>query len=101
MARSWGRCTKSSTPWRDGETPVATEVQITAEYVGELGLGKLELPDHAFIAASRLDGVQIDALFVLDERDLEQLAISHLAHNRWDRSKAGAARSTHSPFAGN
>src|SRR5947207_6707106 len=67
---------------------------------GEILLREGELVDQLAIGARRLDRVEILALQVLDQRQLELLAIGKLANDRRDPLEAGHPRGTDASLAG-
>jgi len=60
-----------------------------AEVLGELGLGCAELVDQPPVPGGLLDGVQVLALEVLDQRDLEEIPLVHFADDHGHRREAG------------
>ena len=66
---------------------------------GDLLVGEPEFVDQPAEAVRRLDRVEVLALEVLDERELELVAVGELADDRRDALEAGrvAARSRRSP----
>ena len=59
-----------------------------------------ELVDELAVGARRLDRVEVLALEVLDERELELLAIGELADDRRDALQAGEPRGADAALAG-
>ena len=63
-------------------------------------LGEPELVDELAIRVGGLDRVEVLALEVLDERELELIAIGQLAHERRDPVEAGGLRRAQPPLTG-
>ena len=63
-------------------------------------LGQPELVDQLAIGERLVDRVEVGALHVLDERDLELRAIGELANERGDPFEADEPGRAHAPLAG-
>ena len=68
---------------------LATVERARPTRVGDVVLAEAELVDQLAIGVGRLDRVEVLALEVLDERELELLAIGELADDRRDPLEAG------------
>src|SRR5581483_2522560 len=78
--------------WRGERAEHVRDVRpALAHPVGELFLGEVVGLHEELVRARRLDRVQVGALQVLDERELESIA-HVLAHDRRDGRLAGGAR---------
>ena len=71
-----------------------------ADPVGDLLLGEPELIDQLAIRERLVDRVEIRALDVLHQRDLELVTIGELSHDGGDAIEACEASRTHTPLAG-
>ena len=71
-----------------------------ADALGDVLLGEPELVDQLAVGQRLVDRVEVRALQVLDERDLELVAVGELADERRDPLEAGEAGRTHAPLAG-
>ena len=74
---------------------------VSAHQAGDLGLGQLELLAQALITGGLVDGGQIVALQVLDERQREQRLIVDFPDDRRDLGPAEPLDRTPAAFAGN
>ena len=68
---------------------LATVDRARPTRVGELLLGEPELVDQLAVGVRRLDRIEVLALEVLDERELELLAVRQLADDRRDPLQPG------------
>ena len=117
--RSWSSVARPpiARPWPSRESAVGDRGLDTrreveqAERVGdrragppdarrEAVLGEPEFVDELAVGIGRLDRVEILALEVLDERELELIAIGELAHERRDALEAGGLGRPQAPLAG-
>ena len=71
-----------------------------ADDLGQLLLGVAEALDQVAVAGRLLDGVEIGALHVLDDGELERLLIAQIAHDHRHLMQAGPLRRAPAPFAG-
>ena len=70
---------------------LATVERARPTRVGDVVLAEAELVDELPVGVGRLDRVEVLALEVLDERELELLAVGELADDRRDPLEAGRA----------
>ena len=68
--------------------------------VGDLLMGEPELVDQPPEAMRRLDRIEVLALQVLDERQLEPLLVVEVADDRRDAVQTGRRRRADAPLAG-
>ena len=71
-----------------------------ADPLGDPLLGQAELVDELAIGERLVDRIEVRALDVLDERDLELIAVGELADERGDPLEAGEARRADAALAG-
>jgi hypothetical protein len=69
--------------------------------LGDLLLCQLELLDQALITLCLLEGIQIRALQILDEREREHGAIIEIVHDGGNLGPAKSGRRTKSALSGN
>ena len=117
--RSWSSVARppSARPWPSVRRPSATAAWTlgceleqaervgdgrsrATDPLGEVVLGEPELLDELAVGVGGLDRVEVLALEVLDERELELLAIGQLAHDRRDPLEAGRLRGAQAALAG-
>ena len=78
----------------------ATVERARPTRVGDLVLAEAELVDELAVGVCGLDRVEILALEVLDERELELVAVGELADDRRDAFEAGGLRGPEPALAG-
>ncbi len=71
-----------------------------ADHLGEPVLRIGIALDQLAVAAGLLDGVEIGALHVLDDRELEHLLVGQVAHDDRHRVQAGPLRRAPAPLTG-
>ena len=71
-----------------------------ADDPGDGFLGAVEALDHHRVAARLFQGIEVGALDVLDDGDLEHLQVVELAHQGRDLMQAGQLRRAPAPLAG-
>ena len=71
-----------------------------ADDVGQLLLAVAEAVDELAVARRLLDGVEVGALHVLDDGELEHLAVGELAHDDRHRVQPGHLRRAPAALAG-
>ncbi len=69
-----------------------------ADAFGDLILGESEIAMEAFVGAGLLDGIEIFTLEILDESELQHLAIACRADDCWSFGELEFARGTPAPF---
>src|SRR5713226_2103652 len=74
---------------------------VFAGAVGNILLSELEIGHQAFKCPRLLEGIEILALNILNQRDLECLRLRHLADDRGNAREPGPLRRTPAAFAGN
>ncbi len=71
-----------------------------ADALGDPLLRQAELVDELAVGERLVDRIEVRALDVLDERDLELIAVGQLADERGDPLEAGEARRADAALAG-
>ena len=79
---------------------LATVERARPTRVGDVVLGEPELVDQLAVGVGRLDRVEVRALEVLDERELELVAIGELADDGRDALEAGGLGGAQPALAG-
>ena len=79
---------------------LATMAAALADDLGQLLLGVAEALDQLAIAGRLLDRVEVGALHVLDDRELEHFLVVELAHDDRHRVQAGLLRRAPAALAG-
>jgi len=72
---------------------------VLAGATGDVVVAEVELAREAVEGMGDFDGVEILALYVLDQRDFEQVLIGNMLYHGWDVGKAASfpARQRRSP----
>jgi hypothetical protein len=74
---------------------------VFAGATGDVVMAEVELAREAVEGVGDLDGVEILALYVLNQRDFEQVLIGDMLDYGWDVREAGELPGTPAAFAGN